>query len=924
VKNSRIFIIEDEFIIAEDIKSILENLGYVIAGISFSDENITRLIGESCPDLILMDIMLGGKTDGIEIAERLKKEFDIPLIYMTAYTDDTTLRRAKITEPLGYILKPFDKRELYATIEMALYKHNANIEIKKKQQSLQLITDFNERISTLSSSDIIKNSMLFIKEKLNFDHISIVLKEKDENSQKYRHIYFSIPGEDDENAVLSSDSSGIIDMENTKPIYRPDILNCPAGETDKSLLDNGIRSCFTSPLVAGNECIGTINVSSQKTDGISKADRETVSMLLAPRLALSIQNSMIFLELSRSEERFRSFANFLPQLIAEVKFDGKLVYVNNTAFTEYGYSKEDVDNGILVYDLVIPEEKERVIQNIQRLFRGEVVPALEYKAKKKDNTVIPVVIQTSILYNNNLPVGILALVVDITNLKAIEESLAKEKELLSVTLRSIGDGVITTDNNGRIILINKVAENLTGWNFTDAIGKELREVIDIKYERKNTNSEKSVHELVRATNSFSTNENIIITSRSGIEKIIEIKTSSLKDKENKNIGSVVVFHDITEKNKMQEEMIKIKKLESLGVLAGGIAHDFNNLLTAILGNITLAKIYTDQNDKAYEILLEAEKATLRSRDLTQQLLTFSKGGVPVKKVGSISDLIIESANFILRGSNIKCNFDFQQDLWSIEMDVGQINQVISNLLINACQAMKEGGKINIRGRNYVLSQENIIPLKKGNYTKIEFQDFGVGIPKENLQKIFDPYFTTKENGTGLGLAVTYSIIYKHNGYIEVNSKVGEGTTFALYLPASNHANQEQNAGSMEYPKQKGRILLMDDEKIIREVAYKMLTHLGFDVTLAENGEEVISLYKKSLDDHPFDAVIMDLTVPGGMGGKEVIKQLKAINPEINAIVSSGYTTDPVMSNFKEYGFKAIMIKPYKIENIIETLNSILK
>ena len=923
MNNSKIFIIEDEFIIVEDIKTILLKLGYMIAGVSYNGENLADEIIKTNPDLILIDIMLKANFDGIELAEKLKKQFDIPIIFMTALTDETTLRRAKITEPMGYIIKPFDEKELYVTIEIALYKDSANKEIKKKQKMLQLLSEFNEKITTLSRSEIIKNSMLFIKNKMNFDHILISLKEKEkDNALSYKLLNYSIPGLEDGYFYPYSKMIKKKVMEQMTPHYRPNIEEDNIGEMDKLLLDEGIKSSFSIPLIIGKSCIGTLNVSTKKTDGISSYDRD-ILLMLAPRLALSIQNSIIFDDLARSEERFRTFTNFLPQLIAEIKFNGKIVFVNNAAYTAFGYSREDVKKGLFIFDLVAPEDLERIKTDIQKLYDGEKITDIEYRAKKKDGTVIPIIINTNIIYEKNLPIGILALIVDVSELKKIEESLAKEKELLTVTLRSIEDGVITTDVNGNIVLINEIAEILTGWTFDDVIGKNIENVFNISYKRKKSPTESVIGEIIHSGISFTSNENIILYAKDGHEKIIEVKTNILRDTDNKAMGTVVVFRDITVKNRMQEEMVKIKKLESLGVLAGGIAHDFNNILTAILGNITLAKLYSDESDKIYEILCEAEKATLRSKDLTQQLITFSKGGLPVKEVGQIKNLIIESASFILRGANVKCNFEFHEDLWIIEMDIGQINQVINNLIINASQAMDNGGIINIKGENFVLKEDNVLPIKKGNYVKISFQDSGVGISKENLQKIFDPYFTTKSTGNGLGLAITYSIINKHNGYISVNSIVGEGTTFTLYLPATFSKEDSASQHTTYLSTQKAKILLMDDEEIIREVGYKILMHLGYDVTVASDGNEVIELYNSSLEKEPFDLVIIDLTVPGGMGGKEVIKKLIEINPEIKAIVSSGYTTDPVISNFKEYGFKSVILKPYKIENISSILIDVM-
>jgi CheY-like chemotaxis protein len=306
------------------------------------------------------------------------------------------------------------------------------------------------------------------------------------------------------------------------------------------------------------------------------------------------------------------------------------------------------------------------------------------------------------------------------------------------------------------------------------------------------------------------------------------------------------------------------------------------------------------------------------------LLTFSKGGAPIKKTESITEVIKDSAEFALRGSNVKCEFFIPNDIWPTEIDKGQISQVISNLIINADQAMPGGGIIKVRVENLVVSAEHALPIKEGKYVKIEIEDEGIGIHKEHLARIFDPYFTTKQRGSGLGLATSYSIIKKHDGYITVESELGVGTTFYIYLPASS----KQILTKKEFEERpilgKGRILVMDDEKVVRDVTGILLKHIGYDVEFAKDGVEAIELYKKAEESkQPFDAVIVDLTVQGGMGGEQMIKKLLEIDPNVKAIVSSGYSTDAIMSNFKQYGFSGVVTKPYRIAELSETLYKVL-
>ncbi len=386
-----------------------------------------------------------------------------------------------------------------------------------------------------------------------------------------------------------------------------------------------------------------------------------------------------------------------------------------------------------------------------------------------------------------------------------------------------------------------------------------------------------------------------------------------------------IWRDITDNKKMEEEFLKVEKLESLGVLAGGIAHDFNNLLVGILGNISLAKLNTDEGNAVYDRLLEAEKACVMAKGLTQQLLTFSRSGEPVKKIVSIGEIVRDSCLFSLSGSNVKYITSIPDDIRHVEVDAGQISQVMNNLLINADQAMPYGGAIHVRCANIVIEEGDIIPLPGGNYVRISITDQGGGIPEALLSKIFDPYFTTKQKGSGLGLATGYSIVKKHGGHIEVKSEVGAGTTFHIYLPASVEQLPIIKTPAKRLLTGQGRILLMDDEEIVRFVTVNMLKQLGYEVESASNGEEAIEIYRNAVQEgRPFAAVITDLTVRGGMGGRETARKLLDDDPAVRVVVFSGYSDDPVTSNFRDYGFRGFLCKPCQIEELSAVLHDVIE
>ncbi len=408
------------------------------------------------------------------------------------------------------------------------------------------------------------------------------------------------------------------------------------------------------------------------------------------------------------------------------------------------------------------------------------------------------------------------------------------------------------------------------------------------------------------------------------DSIVDVEVVAIPSTFQDRAAVQIVALDITERIRMEEEQAKVQKIESLGILAGGIAHDFNNILTGILGNIDLAKSYSEPESEVYEFLQDALNASTRAKDLTYKLLTFSKGGSPLKKSTSLAEIITDSVNFILSGSKVRYEYSQPDDLWPVDIDVVQFRQVIENLTINAQQAMQEGGVLTIRAENAYEETEQALSVNDRNYVKLTVKDSGIGIPEKNLQKIFDPYFTTKDKGNGLGLATAYSIIKKHEGLIRVESTVGEGTTFFISIPASDKKPSAGTVDKADLRVGEGRILIMDDDKAVRMVAVGMLTSSGFEAVCSKDGQEAIELYTAAGNSgKPFDVVILDLTVPGGMGGQETIEKLLKIDPDVKAVVSSGYAKDPVLANYKDYGFKGIIPKPFNIKELCKSLLEVM-
>ena len=407
--------------------------------------------------------------------------------------------------------------------------------------------------------------------------------------------------------------------------------------------------------------------------------------------------------------------------------------------------------------------------------------------------------------------------------------------------------------------------------------------------------------------------------------MVASSSAPIRDRSAQIIGVVLVFRDITEKERTMQELLKARKLESIGLLAGGIAHDFNNILTVILGNISLARVLAPPQGDVTEALAQAERAAVRASDLTRQLLTFAKGGVPVKKTSSLREIIKETTGFVLHGSNVGAQLALAEDLWPANIDVGQINQVIHNLVLNALQAMPTGGTLRVSAANRTLDETVSPALQPGRFIAITIQDTGNGIAPEHLSRIFDPYFTTKKHGSGLGLATSYSIVRKHEGDITVHSEVGKGTTFQVYLPAATALVAEAPSDDPSTPiPGTGRVLVMDDEAPIRDLVARMLQPLGYEVITSAEGADALRLYEEArAAGQPFAAVVLDLTVPGGLGGRETLGRLLALDPKVKAIVSSGYSEDPIVANYRQYGFTGMVAKPYRLREFSQTLKEVI-
>jgi PAS domain S-box-containing protein len=521
--------------------------------------------------------------------------------------------------------------------------------------------------------------------------------------------------------------------------------------------------------------------------------------------------------------------------------------------------------------------------------------------------------------------GVIEYVRDISDRKQYEDALSFKNLLLTTQQETSLDGILIVDDKGAIISYNR--------RFADLWGIPA----DVLVSRSDEKAIKAVlDKLVDPISFLSRVKYLYENKREKSREEILLKDGRIFDRysvpmfgqDEKYYGRVWYVRDITEQRKMEEELVKVQKLESVGILAGGIAHDFNNLLATIMGYIDLSQEDADPADSIYEYLERAKKAGLQASELTKRLITFSKGGDPIQLEMSLGALIRASVNSITLSPGVSICLSLPDNLWPVYIDEMQMRQVLYHLVRNADEAMPNGGVITVSAVNCIVGEKENLPLKEGSYVQWRVEDQGIGITKENLSRVFDPYFTTRnrgsEKGMGLGLAICYSVIKRHNGLIAVESEPGQGTIFTLYLPGIQTRRRRavtdqaglESENLSEVFISRGKILIMDDDELILRMIARILQRWGYSVDVAKDGNEAVKMYKQAWEaDEPFAMVILDLEVPGGLGAEYTLQKLRQLDPGTKAVVMSGYSEDPVIKNFPIYGFKGAMPKPFALDKL---------
>lgn len=628
--------------------------------------------------------------------------------------------------------------------------------------------------------------------------------------------------------------------------------------------------------------------------------------------------------LRTSEEQLRTLFEHSPDAIFVEDFEGRVLDVNASACRLHGCERQDLI-GHHVLELVPDEYRQSVAEQFPR-WHSQKLMAFEGYSRTRAGVSIPVEIRSTVIQYRG-GAALLFHVRDITERRKVEAELVQHRKHLAEMV----------DERTRELACANEAFAESRRNFHSIVEKSGEGILvlardgTVRYANPAAGDllSKSVAGLVGQPFGYSlVDQGLVELSVKKPDGEVAALEAAVDATDWQGQPALLLFlRDITERKRLEQHLRRTENLESVGLLAGGIAHDFNNLLVGILGNISYARTEVCTRDVLLEVLGEAEHAALRAKSLTQQLLTFAKGGAPVRKAGRIRELMEEASRFVLAGSKSAYRLQAEPGLWNAYMDGGQISQVLENIVLNAHQAMPNGGIIHLVATNFVCAasdEAEMGELRPGRYVKVSIRDTGVGMSPATMARIFDPYFTTKSSGTGLGLSVAYSIISKHEGTITVTSHPGEGTTFCVYVPATDEVPEAAVTPGPTAPCGGGRVLVMDDEDFIRALAARMLVALGYEADCVADGAGAIECYRVAMaEGRPYAAVLLDLTIPGGMGGEEVMQHLRRLDPEVRAIVSSGYALEPVFSDFARHGFKGGIAKPYDMQALAAAFAEVL-
>jgi PAS domain S-box-containing protein len=887
MSNSRILIVEDEGIIAKDIQSTLNRLGYSVIGIASSGEEAIKKAMEIHPDIVLMDIVLEGAMDGVEAAEYIHDHFDIPVVYLTAYSDDTTLQRAKITEPFGYILKPFHEKELYTTIEMALYKHTMQSKLKESEQWLATtLKSIGDAVIATDTGKLI-TFMNPVAEALTG------WKQEEAIGKPLKNVFKVINGKTGKQAddpVAKVLREGVI-----VGLANHTVLIAKDG-TKRSVDDSG------APIIDDKgKIIGVVLVFRDITER-----KITVEQLRA------------------SEEINRSVVDNINVGIALISRNMEMLALNNQM--KKWYPDIDISQKPVCYKAFNKPARSDLCPDCPvyiTLNDGEVHESVLDRIA--DNKVRNYrVISSPLKDKKGKIIAAIEMIEDITEQKKAQEALQRSEIKYRELVQNANSIILRMDSQGNVTFFNEFAQQFFGYTEDEILGKKVVGTLVPTTDRAGRDLAAMIRDIGLNPENHVSNENENMR-KDGARIWVAWTNKAIYDKDGNIVEILCVGNDVTERKLLEKQLLQALKMESIGTLAGGIAHDFNNLLMGILGNVSLMQINTDPADPNYNRLKSVEKQVESGSKLTSQLLGYARKGRYELKPINLNLLVKDTSELFGRTrKDISIYLELSPDLFAVEADKGQIEQVLWNLYVNAADAMPGGGDFilktfntdhkNMKGRLYV--------PKPGKYVELSVTDTGIGMDNEIRQRIFDPFFTTKEmgRGTGLGLASAYGIIKGHDGYIDVESRKGEGATFSIYLPASEKKIAKAVKITEKLLKGTETVLLVDDEEIILDIGRDLLKAMGCKTLTARGGHEAIELYQKNQDE--IDIVILDMIMPN-MSGGEVYDRMKEINPDIKALLSSGYSINDQATDILSRGCNGFIQKPFTINELSAAIRQIL-
>jgi PAS domain S-box-containing protein len=887
MSNSRILIVEDEGIIAKDIQSTLNRLGYSVIGIASSGEEAIKKALEIHPDIVLMDIVLEGAMDGVEAAGYIHDHFDIPVVYLTAYSDDTTLQRAKITEPFGYILKPFHEKELYTTIEMALYKHTMQRKLKESEQWLATtLKSIGDAVIATDTGKLI-TFMNPVAEALTG------WKQEEAIGKPLKNVFKVINGKTGKQAddpVAKVLREGVI-----VGLANHTVLIAKDG-TKRSVDDSG------APIIDDKgKIIGVVLVFRDITER-----KITVEQLRA------------------SEEINRSVVDNINVGIALISRNMEMLALNNQM--KKWYPDIDISQKPVCYKAFNKPARSDLCPDCPvyiTLNDGEVHESVLDRIA--DNKVRNYrVISSPLKDKKGKIIAAIEMIEDITEQKKAQEALQRSEIKYRELVQNANSIILRMDSQGNVTFFNEFAQQFFGYTEDEILGKKVVGTIVPTTDRAGRDLAAMIRDIGLNPENHVSNENENMR-KDGARIWVAWTNKAIYDKDGNIVEILCVGNDVTERKLLEKQLLQALKMESIGTLAGGIAHDFNNLLMGILGNVSLMQINTDPADPNYNRLKSVEKQVESGSKLTSQLLGYARKGRYELKPINLNLLVKDTSELFGRTrKDISIYLELSPDLFAVEADKGQIEQVLWNLYVNAADAMPGGGDFilktfntdhkNMKGRLYV--------PKPGKYVELSVTDTGIGMDNEIRQRIFDPFFTTKEmgRGTGLGLASAYGIIKGHDGYIDVESRKGEGATFSIYLPASEKKIAKAVKITEKLLKGTETVLLVDDEEIILDIGRDLLKAMGCKTLTARGGHEAIELYQKNQDE--IDIIILDMIMPN-MSGGDVYDRMKEINPDIKVLLSSGYSINDQATDILSRGCNGFIQKPFTINELSAAIRQIL-